>query len=318
MRFFIFNITSRCNFSCPQCLRGSGGTDDLPLQQYLGALTQLERIGYEGVSFTGGEPGLHPAFPEMAREAARRGFRVAFISNGSLLDRYRFLAEDLLGSLHSACFSLDGSTARLHNELRPPGSFARVIEAVRHFVDRGVHTKILMTLSRVNRYDIGKMVELADTLGIRSLVFSSLITTPQTGPHVLNDAEKRACTEEIGRYSQRPSGARVFTCSTLSTRGGIDFCTDLKGSGVTVNPKGELVFCCDTIGSGAVLGFLKDSPLVDHLARAFEVSRKLKKIRHQILKEGPVPEGFDTCDFCNWALARLIRHPEIPKGESGK
>jgi hypothetical protein len=139
-----------------------------------------------------------------------------------------------------------------------------------------------------------------------------MITTPKNRPLVLNDAEKRACAEEIGRCEPRPSGIRVFTCSSLATRGGIDFCPDLGGRGLTVNPKGELIFCCDTLGEGAVLGSLEESSLSELFGRAYLLSRRLKAIRRRILKDGIIPEGFDTCDFCNHVFARIIRYPDAP------
>ena len=67
------------------------------------ALALLERSGVKEARFLGGEPTLHPEFPEMVAESAVRGFRVQVFSNGLMpeaaLESLARLPEDQCGVL---------------------------------------------------------------------------------------------------------------------------------------------------------------------------------------------------------------------------
>ncbi|MFN2226515.1 MAG: radical SAM protein [Anaerolineae bacterium] len=86
-------ISAVCNQSCPYCftvdhlgLRGAehtgGGEHFLPLEALAPRLDFLARSGMEQVRLMGGEPTLHPRFPELVRQIRSTGRAVTVFSNG--------------------------------------------------------------------------------------------------------------------------------------------------------------------------------------------------------------------------------------------
>ena len=82
------SITSECNQHCRYCfaretLRGiASDAACMTLATFRRALDFLERSGIDQVRLLGGEPTLHPDFPELVQNALARGFRVLVFSNG--------------------------------------------------------------------------------------------------------------------------------------------------------------------------------------------------------------------------------------------
>ena len=74
-------LTTACSLSCDYCFtRGvwpPGAPRELmSLHTFEGALDFLERSGIREARLLGGEPTLHPDFPQLARSALDRGFRL--------------------------------------------------------------------------------------------------------------------------------------------------------------------------------------------------------------------------------------------------
>src|SRR3989339_417715 len=61
-------LTNACDFCCPNCFAPKNG-DVLPAEQIKFWLRELDQNGCLGVGFGGGEPTLHPDFPELCRYA---------------------------------------------------------------------------------------------------------------------------------------------------------------------------------------------------------------------------------------------------------
>lgn len=305
MECFIFNITNLCNFKCGTCLREYGRKGNLSRKLFERLLPELKRIGMQGISFTGGEPCLHPEFKALIEAAVRHDFYICFVSNGSLLERYRFIVEKYRENLAFVAFSVDGPTRKIHEKNRPRGSYAKVIRSIEYFVSNGIYTKIVICLSKLNKDAIPGMFGLGSRLGANSLVFTAAITTTANKERVLSDEEKCECVEIIRDVNQF-AGIRGFPTSSLRTRGGVNFCRSLDAEALTINPKGELVFCCDTIRDGAVIGSLEKERFQDLYSRALDIVSELKKSRLRLLLETKRIDGMDTCEFCNKFLAEKI------------
>ncbi|MDD2473382.1 MAG: radical SAM protein, partial [Methanoculleus sp.] len=83
-----WNLTDRCNLACAHCYSRSGPACGTEEELSTGeALTLIENFAAAGVPlilFSGGEPLLREALPELARAAANRGLRTALSTNGTL------------------------------------------------------------------------------------------------------------------------------------------------------------------------------------------------------------------------------------------
>ena len=82
-------LTTVCNRQCPYCfaageLTARSGARSLSLSDLDWALAFLSRGGVRQVGLLGGEPTLHPHFPEVIEQVCRAGFRCQLFTNGLL------------------------------------------------------------------------------------------------------------------------------------------------------------------------------------------------------------------------------------------
>ncbi len=85
-------IVSRvCNQACNFCFAGDADANlaerFISMEQYERCLDYLDRSGIEQVRLLGGEPGLHPRFPELVERASRRAKTVLVFTNGLMPER---------------------------------------------------------------------------------------------------------------------------------------------------------------------------------------------------------------------------------------
>jgi MoaA/NifB/PqqE/SkfB family radical SAM enzyme len=79
-------VGTRCNLNCTYCLLGHEDRYLRPVEEIAAELALGRERGIEKVSFTGGEPTLHPELPRMVSLARRMGYRqVVLVTNGLTL-----------------------------------------------------------------------------------------------------------------------------------------------------------------------------------------------------------------------------------------
>ncbi len=121
-------ITNRCNYACIHCLRADiAPRKDLPpeLQNAIGptnprldlSLEIVEKLIEEArpfnipkVSFTGGEPTIHPHFAEMVRMFYEAGYQFGMVTNGTRFVKTFEIVKPYQDKLFGFCFSMDGAT----------------------------------------------------------------------------------------------------------------------------------------------------------------------------------------------------------------
>lgn len=301
-------ITNACNFKCQTCLREYDRVTHISLEILKQTLPEAKLLGFEDAALTGGEPCLHPQFEEIVELIIQNDGNVGLVSNGSLWEKYKFLAEKYPERMLFAAFSLDGATAEINDAIRQKGSFEKVIEAIKYFVGQGIFTKLVVCLNKLNKHQIEDVTKLATDLGIKAINFSSAIKTGFNQNIVLPDLAKIQCRAEINELKNKFPKMELNTMSALQGLGDVDFCNVLNYSeGIAINPQGEAIFCCDTLRDGAVLGSLKEKSFTELYCKALSVIAELKKIRAVLIKKRIFFEGFNTCEFCNKMLEKFIQ-----------
>ena len=83
MRRILIELTNRCNLSCDHCLDGRhSATGDLKVDAMGIILQSARRFGFDSLSFTGGEPTLHPEFIDIIARVFNAGYGFGFVTNG--------------------------------------------------------------------------------------------------------------------------------------------------------------------------------------------------------------------------------------------
>jgi len=165
-------LTARCNLRCVMCKYGRGWTpEELDGERFLGVLDELADLGCRKIHFSGGEVLVRPDFEALASRAARRGMKVTLTSNLTLLTKGR--AKELMRSkISSISTSLDGSSAKLHEQIRGmPGSFKRTLQAMKYIARererRGQRTRLRVNfvMMRQNYHCYPELIRVAHDAG---------------------------------------------------------------------------------------------------------------------------------------------------------
>src|SRR5580692_2499219 len=80
-------VTRRCNLACGYCNEYDDFSPPVPLQDLLARVDHLASLKTASITFTGGEPLLHPDLDKVIRAARNHGMIVTMITNGFRLTR---------------------------------------------------------------------------------------------------------------------------------------------------------------------------------------------------------------------------------------
>jgi radical SAM protein with 4Fe4S-binding SPASM domain len=144
------HITNRCNLQCSYCYRES--SPHLAVVHDAGRfremLQYLKPFSIPGmtVTFSGGEPLMHPGFREIVEASSQQGCENLLLTNGTLLTDERI---DFIGA-HFAMvkISLDGPNEEIHSRTRGKGNFARVLRNIERLARKGIRVAVQVTLSK--------------------------------------------------------------------------------------------------------------------------------------------------------------------------
>jgi radical SAM protein with 4Fe4S-binding SPASM domain len=162
LRYLELQITWRCNLACRHCYLGPARPVDLPVPVIAAILREFREMGGLRVMISGGEPLLHPHWPEINALLAAAHLRRVLLTNGVALTAKK------TGGLFvdEVQISLDGLKAG-HDLLRGPGSFKKALKAAREVKKRGLDLSIATMAHAGNLAELDKMAELVRDLGVR-------------------------------------------------------------------------------------------------------------------------------------------------------
>ncbi|MFH0920307.1 MAG: radical SAM protein [Fibrobacterota bacterium] len=143
-------VTTACNCCCGFCDIHRRPAQTAMLPDVLDNLRKARKLGAWFADFTGGEPLLFKALPEVLREARKLGFVTSVTTNGILLAAR---AQELAGLIDLPRVSLDGTKA-IHNRLRGADCFDAVLEGLAAARKAGLRPDILFTLTEENQGEI--------------------------------------------------------------------------------------------------------------------------------------------------------------------
>jgi MoaA/NifB/PqqE/SkfB family radical SAM enzyme len=98
--------TRRCNLACTYCNEFDDRSPPVPTDEMLRRLDRLAELGTTIITFSGGEPLLHPDLDVLIRRVHDRGIIATLITNGLLLTPQRIKALNRTG-LHQLQISID-------------------------------------------------------------------------------------------------------------------------------------------------------------------------------------------------------------------
>lgn len=179
--FYIITVGFRCNNNCLMCSVDNFRKkfSDRTTDDIIAELRRGRSLGFESVEFTGGEPTVRPDFLFLVYEAKKLGYKIINTgTNGRVFSYTKFCREAFKRGLTGVNFALHGSSARLHDAItRTPGSFRQSIQGIKNVLKEPTlkDVYLLSVIFRLNLEDVGGLVKLTRSLGIKHWNLLNLI-----------------------------------------------------------------------------------------------------------------------------------------------
>jgi MoaA/NifB/PqqE/SkfB family radical SAM enzyme len=169
--YVAWQITNECNLACLHCIEESGPgkafPDELSPGEFRAVLDQMLEHEVPYLSFSGGEPMVHPHFFEMAEHFCAGSGNLKVETNGHFLTPANCERLQRMG-VKAVQVSLDGASSGTFNRMRVLGRFDSAIEGVRNLRAAGVPIEINFSPTHFNVHEVGAAVDLACELGAYS------------------------------------------------------------------------------------------------------------------------------------------------------
>jgi len=175
----VLNVHSSCNCRCVMCdiWKTSEGRALQPsdLEPHL---SSIQRLGVRWIVFSGGEPLLNRAFPELCAMLRLQRIRLTLLTTGLLLEKY---ATEVSHSFDDIIISLDGPE-RVHDVIRRVHGGFRLIGAGIQAVRKArpeFHITARTTVQRMNFRHLRETLRAAKRLQFNGISFLAADLTSQ-------------------------------------------------------------------------------------------------------------------------------------------
>lgn len=316
----------KCNHWVPERRPTADRTNPLSREEWLNIAPQLNELGVKKVSFTGGEPTLHPGLVDIIRVLSQGGARCSLTTNGSRLTGG--LGRSLIeAGLRQMRLSIDGPTAQIHDQsVGVSGAFENLKQGVAEVkaAAESIGSKLKININTVvcglNIDRIEELVHLTADWGARELLLMGLHQSH------LSDERMTALdveAETLMRWRDEALPALIQLGRSLGVKvSALKYVVNSDGSvedhyieqdpatpcymawfNAAVFPAGDVLVCCHSRHKALLMGNLRDQTLADILH-----GERAGKVRQACLAPAKVVPDCRTCDVYEdrLTLAELI------------
>jgi len=209
-------VTNVCNATCDFCNYAKDKTfvtdhKWLDFDRACRALDILHGRGIRYLTFSGGEPLLHPRMADLVGEAGRRGMRPSIVTNGSALTE-RNIEELAAKGLRTLFISVDAADAEAHERNRGlPKVCAKIAHANDLLKAHGIKTIASVTINRLID-DFADLFDFLKTLGFETVTFTYPKRTLGSGSLVFSE------TSRLIDFSDDELGDKLRQVADLKSR----------------------------------------------------------------------------------------------------
>lgn len=177
-----FELTPVCNLHCDMCfirmeqteVNRMGGLRSL--EDWLEQARQLQQMGTLFILLTGGEPMMYPHFKELYIALKQMGFILTINTNGTLIDEEiaSMFQQQKPRRVNVTLYGASNDTyARL---CRSSNGFTRCMEGLKRLKERGIDTKMNLSIVRENVHEYPQLLDIARQLDIPAEVNSYMFS----------------------------------------------------------------------------------------------------------------------------------------------
>lgn len=215
-----WNLTRRCNLSCPHCYIDSTPQDsetpslleernwrrgsELTKEEAYGVIDELSYLNNRMMLvLSGGEPMLREDICDIVEYASHAGFIPVLGSNGTLLvkENLRLLKD---AGLRGVGISIDSTRSATHDSFRGlEGAWERSMDALRLAKEAGLETQLDSTLTKSRLQEIEALVELGARLGAKAINFFFLVCTGRAIRTTISVENYESALRHIAKISSK-------------------------------------------------------------------------------------------------------------------
>lgn len=158
----VWELTLRCNAHCVHCGSSAGKDrkDNLTIAEIFRICDELAKEKCRQVTLIGGEMFLHPLWREIVKKLNSHKIQQTIVTNAISLDKEKiqFLAQNGVATVG---ISLDGATPKVHDSIRRvPGLFNKIFSLSDYFIETGLPTIAITTVTKCNVLELKKFRDL--------------------------------------------------------------------------------------------------------------------------------------------------------------
>lgn len=245
-----FELTNVCNFTCAHCLRdGYVNMKGNMLNKEFIEKVLLEIKEYNRktvITFTGGEPTLHPNFAEIIAKVAEMGYSFAFVSNGWDFVKKFPSIQKYKGNIDNITFSIDGAEEKTHDTIRQKeGSYRHLMSAIMLCRAHGIPVQLNMVVTQQNKNELEQMAMLASKLGVSALGYGHCQETIDIkGKGIVLSHEERKDVEKEVASIQKIFSTNIYFSGDYYTTDRFSQCEQLRMETFNIDFLGNLTLCC--------------------------------------------------------------------------
>jgi radical SAM protein with 4Fe4S-binding SPASM domain len=228
----VWDITKACNLKCKHCYSSSGrrSADELDTEDVKRIIDEMDRMGVVAIAFSGGEPLMRPDFYDIASYASRKNIYTALATNGTLIDK-KVARKVKNAGIRYVEISIDGANPETHDEFRGvEGAWEKAVSGLKNCKDMGLMTAIASTATSSNINEIGKIIDLAEEIGVDRFIEFNFIPTgrgrfsleadlsPKQREDLLTYLYTRSQTSDVEIFSTAPQYVRI-AIQTINNHG---------------------------------------------------------------------------------------------------
>lgn len=167
----IIVLTGRCNLKCKMCDIPIFHTaiPDISYKKIKNIIDEGSELGFNKITFTGGEPLLRSDIIKIIRYAKSKKFFVVLNSNGTLIDK-ELVRKLKLSKIDFITISIDG-THDIHDKIRGKGNYNRAIRGIKLLIKNNMTVAIASVIMKENFSELSKIIQIAHELNVKRIVF---------------------------------------------------------------------------------------------------------------------------------------------------
>lgn len=161
--------TRRCNLRCRHCYSSSSPQerDILDVTLLFDAIEDAAGLGYDWISFSGGEPLLYRPLPQLLRHTRALGLHTALATNGMLLNERHL--DSIAPYIDLIAISIDG-VPESHNHMRAHDhAFEHMAAYLGNLRERNMNFGFIFTLTQHNLHELPWVANFALEQGAKLL-----------------------------------------------------------------------------------------------------------------------------------------------------